>query len=135
MNVLEEYAKNGRVKSACFKEASREELLELKQEVDMDIAVIGGELRKAKANAAAYREYSDPDWFHRATIAKKMKGQLSQKICAALGKKRDEKKKRNRQEDEQSFKKRLLKAMDIVLEPEVKEQVLEQARDLLQEYV
>jgi ubiquitin len=134
MNVLEEYAESGRVKPANLKEASTEELLELKQEVDTNIAAIGGELMEAKANATAHGEYSDPDWFRRATMAKKMKGQLSQRIQTALSKKKAEQKEKNRRENEQTFEKRLLKAMDMVLEPEVKEQVLEKARNLVEEY-
>jgi len=129
MTVLEEYIDTKRVKSANFKEASSDELLELKGKVDIDIAAIRMELETAKTNLETFGEHYDTDWFHRATIAKKIKGQLSQRIQAALGRKKSERKEKHRE----NFAEKLLEAMDSLIEPEAKREIVYLARDLLKE--
>lgn len=57
-----------------------ERILNLKNEVDSRITEIADQLAEAKVVRITTGTYADPDWFRRATTAKKLLGQSSQKI-------------------------------------------------------
>lgn len=68
----------------------RAAVLAEKEELDDAIADIATQLDRAKADVYTGRGYSDPDWYHQATRAKRIKGRKSQKLQTQLGRLRRE---------------------------------------------
>lgn len=66
---------------------SRAELVALKEKIDKDIALIDGQLMEARNKVRSSGEYADGDWYRRATIARRLKGQESQRIQRWIGEK------------------------------------------------
>lgn len=64
----------------------RQELLDLKLQVEVEMSSIKSQLAEAKGRAATEGEYSDPIWFRRAHDALRIKGRHAQQIQIELGK-------------------------------------------------
>ncbi len=129
-NLIKKYQRKQRINFADLRKATPEELGELQMLVNTDIAIIGSQLLEAKALVHTKKEYSDPEWFAKATRAKKFKGQLSQGIQMELGRRKKENQQKNNLEQQTSFANCLLKAMDDFLSPEVKSTIIEKAQKI-----
>ncbi len=114
--------RKGRLSRQQLEEMSDIELLDLKASIDYDIAGISSQLENARANVHSSGEYADSSWYARATMAKRLKGQASQTIQNELGRRRKE------NGPNQDFVNALLEAMDKLLTPEMKSEVIELAR-------
>ncbi len=126
MDILQRYLSGQKVSIDQMRSASFDDILELKIQVDADIAGISIQLDRAKEDVRLHGTYSDPSWFNSATMAKKMKGVLSQTIQNVLGQRR-------RVEDEErrkSFEGRVILAMREQLEPEVVSAILKRTKEL-----
>jgi hypothetical protein len=129
MNIIEKYQQKGRLYPPDLLNASIDDLLQVKLLVDGDSSNIEAQLVEARGNAFRDRnQYADPEWYKNATIAKKAKGRLSQMIQLEIGRKRREAYAKKVQEDSELFKRKLLRAMDALLTPELKQKVIELAR-------
>lgn len=69
---------------------SRDELMEMKLEIDCEIDSIKTQLESAKVTKAVYGTYADPAWFRKATSALRIKGRQSQQIQMFLKKMKGE---------------------------------------------
>ena len=126
MNIVQRYLSGQKVNMDQLKSVSLDDLLELKIQVDADIAGIGGQLDRAKESARLYKSYADPSWFTSAIRAKRIKGVLSQTIQTVLGQ-------RKRVQDEErrkSFEGRVIIAMRERLDPEVVSAILVRTKEL-----
>lgn len=130
MQAYLDYSNNKRVRLSDIKLLDDEYLSELKQLVDRDIAYIASKVDEAKGIAASGGGFTDPSWMQRAILARKLKGQLSQAIQKEFGRRRDLRKEQNRRDFADSLPTRLLLAMDMVLSPDQKKMVLDQAEML-----
>lgn len=119
---INQIGRKGRVSRQQLEEMSEVELLDLKSSIDYDIVGISSQLENARANVHSSGEYADPNWYMRATIAKRLKGQASQAIQNELGRRRKAK------GPNQDFTNALLEAMDKLLTPEMKSEILEFAK-------
>lgn len=66
-------------------ESQRAELLVEKELIDIDILRIREQLEKAKSRVWSEGEYSDPQWYQRATTALRVNGQRSQRVQRIMG--------------------------------------------------
>jgi hypothetical protein len=123
MDVRKFHRQRRRLTREQLEEMTEGDLLELKSLYDADSAVLGGQLDAAKGKAMAEGHYSDSDWYSRATLAKRIVGQASQTIQNELGRR-----KRNKGNLREEFSNALLEAMDTLLAPEVKIQIVELAK-------
>jgi hypothetical protein len=64
---------------------SKEKLLDDIDTIVGEIDQIRTQLSFAKSNAAAHKEYSNPDWFNNAQAALRIKGRQHQKMQNELG--------------------------------------------------
>ncbi len=106
------------------------ELLDLKIVIDNDIAYISATITEAKAKTISEGEYSDREWFRRATIAKKIKGGQSQMIQNELRKRRIARAEINRKSIGKPSCRHFLKAMELLLKPDEVTAVLAKAEEL-----
>ena len=133
MDLFSQYKVNGRVSPEDFRGAKEEVLLELKSLIDADILHISGQLLAAMAEHTISGVYADADWFRRATMAKRIKGQLSQRIQNELSRQRRESFRANHQGELETRIRSVIAALHIVLTPEQKNAVLLKARELQHE--
>ena len=75
--LISKVKENRGINQSELKSLDMDGLLELKMAVDEDLAQVSCQLDLAKAKASSTGQYSDPDWFSRATMAKRIKGLLS----------------------------------------------------------
>jgi hypothetical protein len=68
-----------------IQEMTLEQLIDLKNEMDIECDSIKNSIDKAKLSALQ-GEKSDPDWFYRITAAKRILGRKSQKVQFYLSK-------------------------------------------------
>jgi len=128
MNVFAKYQNGKSINSAELSGLTEEELLRLKELVDEDLLHIGDQLLQVRQKAATTQTYADPDWYRRIIFAKKIKGGLSQKIQNELRKRRKARAEQPERPSEQdAFIKGLLRAMDDVLSPAEKQEIIRRA--------
>lgn len=130
MNIRDAYRDSNRVSRKDLAEAIEDDLLELKVLVDDEIGHIAEQLTEAKAKAASTGDYSDADWYRRATSAKRIKGRLSQRIQNELARRKRARIESNAHQQREGKLHFLLEAMNQVLTPEQKEKVLDLWREL-----
>ena len=126
MALVDEYRKQRRALCSQLDGAEYDELVDLKLVVDQEILSISDDLAKAKTKLIQDGAWSDPDWFRRATMAKRIKGQLSQRIQLLMSRKKKIIKEQNRAKDESNQVRLLFDAMNTVLTPEQKKQVVDE---------
>ncbi|OGY41886.1 MAG: hypothetical protein A2Y82_05540 [Candidatus Buchananbacteria bacterium RBG_13_36_9] len=137
MNICEEYLRHGKITNEVLKDATIEELTALKSLVNEDITSIKNQLDEAKAKLIANGEYADANWHQKANAAKRIKGQLSQRIQEELSRKKqirlaeerkqkDERRKQN-EKDQVGY---LIEAIHRVLTPKQAEKVLNMWRKI-----
>jgi hypothetical protein len=68
----------------------RDSLVELKDRLGESLVSIGLQLDKAKADVHVLGEYADPDWYRRATAAKKITGFQIQLVDRELARRRQQ---------------------------------------------
>jgi hypothetical protein len=100
---------------------TRAEILALKIDLEEQMDKIQQQIYDAKTRAHTHGEYADPDWFSRASYARKAKGRQAQKIQAYLGSM-----KRSRTN---TFEKAFIDVARIHLQPETFQFLLDEARD------
>jgi len=105
-------------------------LIALKELVDEDITHIKNKLDVVKTELITKKIYANPDWYRRATAAKRIKGQLSQCLQNEIAQRKRERKARDRELNEKDRIGYLLEAMKQVLTPEQVEKVLDMWRQL-----
>lgn len=64
----------------------RLKILEALQEISVDMTDIKAQIQEAKITAAVQHEYADPDWWHRANMALRIKGTQHQRLQNELTK-------------------------------------------------
>lgn len=67
-----------------FEEMGREECLRLHGELSDESGRIKAQLEQARANVVARGEYSDPDWYVRATVAQRITARKLQRVQLRL---------------------------------------------------
>ena len=133
MDALAKYKNGGRLNSSELSGLTEEGLLELKELIDEDLLRIGNQLLRAKQEVITNGMYADTDWYRKATFAKKIKGQLSQKIQNELRKRRRERgTSPQRFTDQDAFIRAILKVMDDILLPAEKKEILAKAKIIQQ---
>ena len=133
MDALAKYKNGERISSSELSGLTEEGLLELKELIDEDLLHIGNQLLQAKQEVVTNGVYSDTDWFRRATFAKKVKGQLSQKIQNEMRKRRKDRGEGSKNFSEQdAFIRALLRVMDDLLLPAEKKEILAKAKIMQQ---
>ncbi len=130
MNILGIYEVHQRVTKSELEEASLDELKELLRIVNQKSSTIAAALTATRSRVASLGGQIDEDWVHRATMAKKATGRLSQAIQTEIGRKGREQKQKNRQNHDATFEQLVRKAMDNVLSPELKDKVLQEVKRL-----
>ena len=129
MDVLAKYKNGERINSSELSGLTEAELLELKAHIDEDLFFIGDQLFQAKQKVVTSGEYADASWYRRATFAKRIKGQLSQKVQNELGKRRRERRDAPvRLSEHEAFIKALLKVMDDFVLPVEKTEIIAKAK-------
>lgn len=138
MNICDEYRNKIKITNEMLIEATEEELIALLELVNEDTTSITIQIETAKAELKTSGVYADPEWYQKATAARKIKGQLSQRIQHEITRKKKARKEKNREQYQQDRVKyqedkvgSLLRAMDQVLTLEQKQQVLDVWRQLL----
>jgi hypothetical protein len=101
---------------------SLEELQEMQEEVNRDLASIKLQITKAKSLAAVEGKYADRDWWVRVNQALKIKGRQSQQIQKAIGLAN----KKRKQEHQLRFERRFMEIAKQELEPEVFQRIMSQ---------
>lgn len=124
-NACDLYRETGRVYPELICMMKEPDLLTLKTFVNPDITYIKAQIDEAKGRAAATADYSDREWFRKATSALRIKGLLSQRIQSELGKRRQQRKNRNREENERRTVTLLMRAIGEVLSEEWRQKVLD----------
>lgn len=129
MRLIETYHENkGRLPDLEeLKRASKGELEELKAQVDFDLANMHDQLQDENRRYKRERTSTNQVWYNKLRLAKNAKGHLSQLIQAELG----VIKRANDLSNQKEFAERLVRAMDLVLPKEMKEEVLRKAQELL----
>jgi hypothetical protein len=127
MSIVNLYRETGSATIDQLEEAEYMELLDLKTVVDDDIGHIAAQLSQARADRLTNGEYADPQWYHRATTAKRIKGQLSQRIQNEI---RRRKMDRPTPPAKGGGLKALLRAIDLVLDPEQKRLVIAKWKEM-----
>ncbi len=128
MDLLLRYANRERLRRSDLQNADVGQLQELKNEVDADTAIIDSQLDLAANKLRETGKYQDADWFTKAKLAKRLKGQLSQMIQTELGRRKKIQKDANRKMAGRLDA--LLEAMKLVLTDEQRAQVLDKAKEL-----
>jgi hypothetical protein len=129
MNVRQIYHKRIKLTQELLGSMAEEELLDLKSFYDSDSSKYGVELDMAMGKAKQSGEHADAEWFAKTKFAKRVVGQLSQRIQIELSRRKRER--TSESADSLSainFTKELLNAMTMLLDPEVKEQIVELAQ-------
>lgn len=134
MDVLTRYKNGERLCPEDLSTLDEQDLLDLKTFVDEDILQISSQLLRAKQELAINGNYGDPNWFRRATFAKKSKGQLSQRIQNEISRQRRERTGKFSANWQDAMIKALLEAMDELLLPAEKQEILSRARVLRRKY-
>lgn len=136
MNALVKYQQDGRLDSAKLSTLTEEQLLELKILVDKDILRIGNQLLAAKQRMTTTGMHDSTEWFLKATFAKRIKGQQSQQIQYELSKHRRKwRESPERFSEKDAFIKALLEAMDELLLPAEKKQIIAKAKIIQQKII
>ena len=128
MNILEKYNVKMQISQGDLRAATDDELLGLKVIVDTEIAKIGSQLSLAKSKARK-GEYSDSAWFNRAKMAKKLLGQLSQRIQNELARRRAERRKNHEYRRKYET---LLRAINETIAVDQREKLFEEWRRLME---
>ncbi len=145
MPILEKYANRRRIYLDDIQKATTDDLLALKRFVDDEINEISGNLKLARAKVYTEGKYANPEWFARSDHIRKRLGGTSQAIQIEFSRRRREnvekirtqaeinrqQKEADKEKTEQSFLGRLLKAMDLVLTPGQKQEIVDIAKSLL----
>lgn len=106
-------------------QSTDEELQARLDEVSEELASIRLQVDTAKSRARAQGEYSDPDWFHRAQFALRMKGQEHQRIQRELSRR----KKRAREHADNSIGECFIRAAKRRLDEEVFTDIMAEAKE------
>ncbi|OGY41116.1 MAG: hypothetical protein A2Y67_00700 [Candidatus Buchananbacteria bacterium RBG_13_39_9] len=142
MKICDEYRNKVRITSDMIQAATDDELIELKELVNEDITSIAIQLDDAKTKLSTQGIYSDPEWYHKAFAAKKIKGQLNLKIQNEMSRRRKAHagEVRRQREEEKILKKEgkdrlayLIEAMKQVLTTGQFEEVMEVWKELRHE--
>ncbi|MBN1326244.1 hypothetical protein JW977_04700 [Candidatus Falkowbacteria bacterium] len=130
MSICDDYRNKMKINDEMISNAADEELTTLLENVNEDIAIITIQLDKAKVDLKVTGLRADPEWFQKASAAKKIKGQLSQRIQNELSRRKKVRREKNRQQSEKEGVRSLLRAINLVLTPEQKKKVLDMWRQL-----
>lgn len=106
---------------------TREQLLEMKLQVDEERAKIKSQIAKAQALAMETGEYSDRDWYRRANNAMSAFGRQSQRIQGAIAQRRDEKKRQNILDNPRTWEREFITATKRFVSPELYERICQAA--------
>jgi len=78
-----------RIYKSC-RDKTREEILEIRDDIQDDIDTLAEEVNKAKRAAATKGEYSDPQWFENQNEILRIKRRTIQRLNELMGRKRRE---------------------------------------------
>ena len=134
MNLVASYEKGDRIKLEDLHSAEAQELCDLLQAVNDDNTHIDAQLLSARAEARANGNYADPKWFSNATIARKIKGRLTQLIQTEINRRNKERKEINAHKHNHLKLKidSILEAMSLILSRDKKYKILRKAKELRQ---